>query len=216
MSKKIIYYFNNFRRVIMSKKKLSILLIIMVFLVSVFSFSVQAESIVLRYSEQAADGPGSLAAFDNKFAELVEEKTEGRVKVDIYWSSSLTKESIEAVGTGIADFCQMGFGVLAEAYKPLSVFDAPFFWDNSEQVLKVSDPRSTIIETINKNLSPRGVRILTFYPIGFRHLTTTKKPIYSPDDLKGLKISLLAFGIIICNETSFFRSIHHIFLVFFR
>ena len=62
----------------MSKRKLSILLIFMTFLISVFSFSVQAEQaevIVLKFNDQ---NPATSAhgIFEINFAELVEEKTE--------------------------------------------------------------------------------------------------------------------------------------------
>jgi len=169
----------------MNKKALCMLLI-MVFFVTVF-INIQAESIVLRYSEMNSEKtPQGL--FTNKFAELVEEKTEGRVKVETYFSSSLVGYDIEPVQTGIADFNQLIPSFVADLHKELSLFGAPFLFDSYEQVLKIVDPRSTILERINKDLSKKGVRLLTAYPMGFRNLTTSKKPIYSPDDLKGLKI----------------------------
>ena len=157
----------------MSKKNLSILLIIMAILISVFSFSVQAKTTVLRYALINSEKSVPHGPFTSKFAELVEEKTEGRVKIDIYWDSSLVGYDIEPVQTGIADFNQLTPGVVADLDKELVFFDLPYMFTNYEQALKIADPRSPVLEKINEDLSKTGVRLLTAYPTGFRNLTTT-------------------------------------------
>ena len=163
-----------------------LIVVCMVLMIVFSSIIIQAET-VLKYSEMnSVQTPQGL--FTNYFADLVEEKTEGRVKIDTYFNSSLVGYDIEPVQTGVADFNQLIPSFVADLHKELSIFGAPFLFKNYEQVLTIADPRSPIIERINASLSSKGVRILTAYPLGFRHFTTSEKPIYTPEDLKGLKI----------------------------
>jgi tripartite ATP-independent transporter DctP family solute receptor len=146
--------------------------------------------LVLRYSDINPPNtpPGKFAG---EFARLVEEKTNGKIKIDVYYSASLVGYDIEPVQTGVVDFNQMIPSFVADLCPRLSVLDAPYVWKNEMQTIKMTDPRSPLMEDLNKCLEKNNVRLLILLPVGMRHLTTTNTPVYSPADLKGLKIRVV-------------------------
>lgn len=130
------------------------------------------------------------AVFTNKFAELVKEKTEGRVEIKVYMGGTLSGYDIEACRNGIADMVQM-VPSMADALDPrISILDAPFAYRDLDHLLLAIDPRSEVITAINEELHTKGVRLLGGYNLGRRQITTNA-PVYTPADLKGMKIRVV-------------------------
>lgn len=147
------------------------------------------EPIKLKFSDINSPVSNN-ATFTNHFAELVAEKTEGRVEVEVYMGGTLSGYDIEACRNGIADMVQM-VPSMGDALDPrLSILDAPFVYRDLEHLLKVIDPRSPVIAAINEELQAQGVRLLGAYNLGRRQMTTND-PVYSPADLKGMKIRVV-------------------------
>jgi tripartite ATP-independent transporter DctP family solute receptor len=148
------------------------------------------KTLVLRYSDinPPHAPPGKFAA---EFARLVEEKTKGKIKLDVYYSASLVGYDIEPVQTGVVDFNQMIPSFVADLCPKLSVLDAPYVWKDEMQTIRMTNPRSPLMANLNKCLESSNVRLLILLPVGMRHLTTTNTPVYKPEDLKGLKIRVV-------------------------
>ncbi|MGI6228002.1 MAG: TRAP transporter substrate-binding protein [Peptococcales bacterium] len=156
----------------------------------------QKETVVLKFSDiNAEQSPAGV--FCNKFAELVEKKTEGRVKVENYFGGTLTGNSIEGTQTGIAHFSQHDVSEITDLCPLLSILEAPYLYDNDEQLYQITSPESPIMEKINNDLKGKGVILLTTYSWGNQNLLTTSKPVYSESDLKGLKIRVIPSKIFI-------------------
>ncbi|MGM8366442.1 TRAP transporter substrate-binding protein [Virgibacillus sp. W0181] len=146
--------------------------------------------IVLKYNEQnPAGNPNAILAED--FSELVEEKTEGRVQIDVYLGGSAADYGIEPVISGLVDFNQMTPGNVSDLAPSFSVLDAPYLFEDMDHFLEAVDPESEIMEKLNEKLSLEGVRAIAVAPSGKRHLTTTDKPVKRLDDMKGLKIRVV-------------------------
>jgi TRAP-type transport system periplasmic protein len=124
-----------------------------------------------------------------KFAELVSEKTEGKVSVDVYHSSQLGDEGELAEGTklGTVDISLVASGSVTKYYPRFSIFDLPFLFRDSEHVDKVL--QGEVGELLAKEAEEQGgFKVMNYWESGFRHFLNSKQPLTSPKDLKGLKI----------------------------
>lgn len=148
-----------------------------------------AAPIVLKLAEtHPPDYPTTLG--DKKFAELVTERSKGRIKVEVYPSSQLGEEkaAIEQVQLGALAFTRVSSGPLAEFNKPLGVFSLPYIFDSGEHMWKFLE-------------GPDGAKMLDglqqakfvglcYYDPGARSFYSTK-PIKELADLKGLKFRVI-------------------------
>lgn len=159
-------------------------------LFSLVLINISAKTVVLKFSDiNMLKSPAGV--FCEKFAELTEEKTEGRVKIETYYGGTLTGNDIEGTQTGIADFSQHDVSEITDLCLLLSILEAPYLYDNDEQLYKITAPDSPILKKINSILEGSGVRLLTTYSWGNQNILTTKTPVYDETDLKGLKIRVL-------------------------
>lgn len=122
-----------------------------------------------------------------KFAELVKEKSNGTVEVEIYPSSTLgnDRDLIEGMQLGSVDFALVA-GVLSNFYEPYSILELPYLFRDQDHLEKVlyGDVGKQMKEDLLTNAQIRG---LEFWVRGPRELTSNKK-VESVDDLKGLKV----------------------------
>ncbi len=158
------------------------------------------EPVVLKFSD--VNGENSPAGiFCNTFKTLVEERTQGRVKIELYFGGTLTGNDIESTQTGIADISQHDVSEITDLCKLLSILEAPYLYDNDEQLFQITTPGSEIMEVINEELSGSGVQLLATYSWGNQQILTNK-PIYRAEDLKGLKIRVLPSAIFMTSMKS--------------
>jgi tripartite ATP-independent transporter DctP family solute receptor len=123
-----------------------------------------------------------------EFAKLVEEKTDGSVKVKLYPNGQLgsEREVIELTQTGAVDVAKVSASALESFNETYSLFSLPYLFDNSEHYYRVMN--SDIAQDIYQTTDKIGFIGLTFYDSGIRNFYTKNTPIMHPDDLKGLKI----------------------------
>lgn len=122
-----------------------------------------------------------------KFKELVEQRTNGAIKVEIYPSAQLGDEGamIDAVKLGTIQGTRGG---LFERVSPkLLVYTLPFLFENLESIEKVT--MGPIGDKLAKDAEKNGIIVLaTGDAGGFRQITNNRRPVTKPEDLKGLKI----------------------------
>jgi TRAP-type C4-dicarboxylate transport system substrate-binding protein len=126
----------------------------------------------------------------NKFAELVAEKSGGRVRVDIYHGGQLGSgvETFSAVRNGHLDIAADSFANLAGITRAFEVFHLPFLFATREQMLRAYHSER-VRATINAELAGSGLRWLAMLEIGGpRQVATTRRRLNSLDDLAGLKL----------------------------
>lgn len=154
-------------------------------------------TLVYGHMSNPTDIPGQMA--DN-LAKLVKEKSGGRLVIDVYPSSQIgtQAELPEMVQTGSIAMTHCTQSVLGNWYPEFSALDTPYLYDNVDQLLKVNAMDSPLITRLNDELiKASGVRLLYNYYAGARELTCNK-PIYTPDDLKGVKIRAIAQPMYVC------------------
>ncbi len=123
-----------------------------------------------------------------KFAQLIEERTGGKVKIEIFHSNQLGNERdmIEGLQMGTVDMVVSSTGPIGGFEPKMLVVDLPFLFRDREHAYKVLD--GEVGKELLSSLSSKGITGLAFWENGFRHITNSKKPINTPEDLKGLKI----------------------------
>ena len=145
--------------------------------------------VVLKLSEQNSESSIN-ATFWKKVAELVNEYSGGSVTLELYWSNSLCSYDIESCIAGMCDMIQMEPTSVSDICSLTSALSAPFVYTDIAHYAKVMTYGSSTLNYLNENLKGTGVRFLGGFNAGNRNITANK-PIYKPEDVKGLKMRIL-------------------------
>lgn len=148
----------------------------------------EVKPIVLKLSEnQPAENPVTVAMM--KFAELVEDKSEGALIIDVNHSAALGQETenIEQITAGILDIARVNTVTLAQTINELQPFTLPYIFLNQEHKYKVLD--GEIGRGVLDTFPNYGMVALGGYlEAGSRCFYTVEKPVKSLEDLQGQKI----------------------------
>ncbi len=145
--------------------------------------------IVIKFSHVvAADTPKGKGA--EKFKELAEKYTNGKVKVEVYPNSTLykDKEELEALQLGAVQMLAPSnskFGPIG--IKDFEVFDLPYILPTWDALRKVTD--GPLGKKMLKLMEPKGMVGLAYWDNGFKEMTANK-PLRKPEDFKGLKFRI--------------------------
>ena len=122
------------------------------------------------------------------FKEVLEEKTGGKVTVEIFPGEILgsEQEMLEQVRTGALDMELVGGGAMQNIIPEYSVLALPFMVESYEEAYAVLD--GEIGDELKAKAEEKGYKVLTHTDLGFAQITNSKRPIKTPDDLEGLKI----------------------------
>ncbi|HTS54870.1 MAG TPA: TRAP transporter substrate-binding protein [Burkholderiales bacterium] len=147
------------------------------------------QPIVIQFSHVVTpDTPKGKAA--ENFKKLAEERTKGRVRVEIYPNSQLykDKEELEALQLGSVQMLAPSlakFGPLGA--REFEAFDLPYLFANYEELHKVT--QGPIGASLLKKLEAKGIVALAYWDNGFKAMTANK-PLHKPEDMKGLKVRI--------------------------
>ncbi len=145
--------------------------------------------IVIKFSHVvAADTPKGKGA--EKFKELAEKLTNGRVKVEVYPNSTLykDKEEVEALQLGAVQMLAPSmakFGPLGA--KEFEVFDLPYILADKAALRRVTE--GEIGKKLFKKLEPRGIVGLAYWDNGFK-IMSANKPLREVADFRGVKFRI--------------------------
>lgn len=135
---------------------------------------------------QGGDHPYQKGA--EKLKQLVEEKSNGRLKINIFPNAQLgnQREMVEGLQLGTL---QLHIGTLTAVsnFAPkFNVVTLPFLFRDSEHALKVMN--GEVGKELAAELEPKGISIISYWENGWRYMTNNVRPIKSAADVKGLKI----------------------------
>jgi tripartite ATP-independent transporter DctP family solute receptor len=155
-------------------------------LAAAFALPAAAQT-VLKFSHTDQQA-GARQAAAVVFAKKVEELTQGRYKVQIYCCSQLGNDpkNIEQLALGGIDFTVSSTGSYAPHVQTLNLTMMPFLVDNYKQGWALYDNSKWLKEQFDK-APAKGFRFLSTWEAGFRSMTT-KGPINSPEQAKGMKL----------------------------
>eukprot|EP01030_Chromulinospumella_sphaerica_P008692 gene8692-8503_t len=154
------------------------------------SFNAYAQApIVIKFSHVVAtDTPKGQAA--ERFKQLAEKATNGRVKIEVYPNSQLykDKEELEALQLGAVQMLAPSlakFGPLG--VKEFEAFDLPYIFPSKTALYNVTE--GEIGKSLMKKLESKGITGLAFWDNGFK-VMSANKPLHVPADFKGQKMRI--------------------------
>lgn len=124
-----------------------------------------------------------------EFGKKFNEATDGRYAFEIYPNETLgtQRETLEQIQSGTIELSVVNNthpGSVSDYFK---AFDMPFVFDDVEEAMTFMK-ESPVMDKVKADCEQYGFRIASYLPAGTRSMYTAKKPIYSVDDMKGLKI----------------------------
>lgn len=151
------------------------------------SAEADAPEYVFTYAEnQAEDYPTTQGAY--RFAELVKERTDGKILIQVNAGGSLGDERsiIEQVQFGGIDFARVSLSPLSEVVPKLNVLQMPYLYTGADHMWKVLE--GSIGHEFLSSFEPQNMVGLSWYDAGARNFYNADRPIHTPADLKGMKI----------------------------
>ncbi|MBP2312529.1 TRAP transporter substrate-binding protein [Azospirillum soli] len=153
------------------------------------SVALAQNQIVIKFSHVVApETPKGKGA--EKFKELAEQRTGGKVKVEVYPNSQLykDKEELEALQLGAVQMLAPSlakFGPLGA--KEFEVFDLPYIFPSKDVLRRVTE--GEVGKQLFQKLESKGIVGLAYWDNGFK-IMSANKPLTKPEDMKGLKMRI--------------------------
>jgi tripartite ATP-independent transporter DctP family solute receptor len=123
-----------------------------------------------------------------QFADKVEERTKGQVKITIFPNNALGSppEAVEQVVLGTLDMCINTQGQFENHVKASATAQIPFIFDDYDHAHRTLD--GPAMQWLAPQFEKAGLIYTANWEWGFRNLTNNKRPIMKPEDIKGLKV----------------------------
>jgi tripartite ATP-independent transporter DctP family solute receptor len=151
---------------------------------------VQAQTRTIKFANQNAKGHPIVLGME-KFAELVEKNSAGRLKVQVFPGGALGSDqaNVSALQGGTLEMASMNSGIFASVVKDFEIYDFPFLFGNPKEADAVVD--GPFGKSLHAKLADKGMVGLAYYELGFRNLTNSKRPITKVEDIAGLKLRVI-------------------------
>ncbi len=125
------------------------------------------------------------------FRDILEERTDGRISVDIFPNSQVgdDNEMMDGLQSGTLEMTYPSTSPAATIVPELAVFDLPFLFPSRESAYEVLD--SEIGQEMLDSFEGTGIKALYFTENGYRQLTNSQTEIQGPDDVGGLRVRVM-------------------------
>jgi tripartite ATP-independent transporter DctP family solute receptor len=150
----------------------------------------QAQTKTIKFANQNAKGHPVVMGME-KFAEIVEAKSGGKLKVNVFPGGTLGSDqaNISALQGGALEMASMNSGIYASLVKDFEIYDFPFLFGNPKEADAVVD--GPFGKSLHAKLEEKGLVGLAYYELGFRNITNSKRPIVKVEDIAGLKLRVI-------------------------
>ncbi|MCZ0812433.1 MAG: TRAP transporter substrate-binding protein [Pseudomonadota bacterium] len=157
---------------------------------SALPLAAEIEPVNLRLAHVVNEQDGFHAAA-TKFKELVGERSDGAISVEIFPNATLGDERtlLEGMQIGTVDMGVITNGPVSNFLEDMAVFELPFLFPSAEKAYEVLD--GPIGQELLDRLSEVNLKGLAYAERGFRNLTNSERAVRSPEDIEGLKIRVM-------------------------
>ncbi|MBT9550113.1 MAG: TRAP transporter substrate-binding protein [Hydrogenophaga sp.] len=159
--------------------------------VAVAAFGVaQAQERTLKFGLNGPEGHPAVAGM-KKFKDAVEAKSGGKMKVNIFLNGALGSDQavVSALKGGTIEMAVMNSGILASEAKELAIFDFPFLFANEKESDAIVD--GPVGKKMHALLEAKGIVGLSYWELGYRQITNSKRAIVKVEDIEGLKLRVI-------------------------
>ena len=127
----------------------------------------------------------------DQFTAEIAEKTDGRLTAKTYHSGVLGSQpdAIEQMRLGSIDFAVFNLGPMGQVIPATNVVSLPFIFKSLDHMHRVLDGQ--VGQQLSDAMSEKGIVALAWYDSGARSFYNSKKPITTPDDVKGMKVRVM-------------------------
>ena len=166
--------------------------------------AVHAKSLVIKFGHNGntiKEDPQNVAAY--AFKKMLEERTKGEIKVQVYPSAQLgdARTMVEGIQMGTIEMADLENGVMGNFIPEVLVWDLPYVFTSLDAAHRVLD--GPIGQALAKKYLDIGMRNLCYNDGGFRYFTNKVRPIVKPEDIKGLKIRVMESEVMVASVKSF-------------
>lgn len=148
------------------------------------------DQVVIKFSHVVAENtPKGLAA--QRFAKLVDKKSNGRIKVEVIPNGGLysDQEELEALERGDVQLIAPATTKLSAFSPKFQVLDFPYAMPTRESIIEALN--GEIGKTLLQSIEKGNMKGLTFWTNGFKQITTNDGPVKQPSDLKGQTLRIM-------------------------
>lgn len=144
----------------------------------------------LKFAANAPEGHPAVAGM-KKFVELVAAKSGGKIKVNLFLNGVLGSDqaNVSAVQGGTLEMAVMNTGILASVAKELAIFDFPFLFANEKESDALVD--GPVGRKLHAKLEDKGIIGLSYWELGYRQMTNSKRALNTVADIEGLKLRVI-------------------------
>ena len=132
----------------------------------------------------------SITVAAKEFAKRVNEKSKGSIEIKVVPNGTLyggdPSAAVKQLGSGTLDMLTLSTSLYANFQPVFNIISIPYLFDNTDQFQKFlnAEPGQQLLGGLDK----LGIKGLALWTRSFRQITNSKRPIYTPDDLKGIKL----------------------------
>lgn len=126
-----------------------------------------------------------------RFKEIVEERSGGKITVELFPNAVLGDERtlLEGMQIGTVDMGVITNGPVANFVEEMAVFELPFLFPSAEAAYQILD--GEIGQELLGQLERVNLKGLAYAERGFRNLTNSQRPVHSPTDVRGMRIRVM-------------------------
>ncbi|MGD8190545.1 DctP family TRAP transporter solute-binding subunit [Brevibacillus ginsengisoli] len=148
------------------------------------------QRIIIKFSHVVAENTPKGLAVD-QFANLVSEKTNGKVEVQVYPNGILysDKDEFQALWQGNIQMIAPAYSKISTLYPSWMVLDLPFAFPNQQAVDE--SLHGEIGQILFHTLESKNMKGLAFWSNGFKQVTSNQHPILTPKDFREQKIRIM-------------------------
>lgn len=130
-----------------------------------------------------------------KWAELVEQRTNGAVKIQVFNNGTAGSASDYAVNCqlGTLDIGAVNQSVMTSFIDDIAAIDIPYLVTSYEQADKLFANNGPLTQYYTKEIESAGINLknMDVWEVGFRDFSNSTRAINSPDDIKGIKLRVM-------------------------
>ena len=183
-------------------KRITVLLLALVMLAAGALEAYAARTTTMRMALGDPED-SEMGVVGNTFKKFVEEKSNGRIKVDLFFAKALgdETETIHNVRAGTLELSCVGIANIVPFAPDLGVLTLPYMFSNLEEVVAATtgEPHNLL----NSYATKAGFRILTWTYTDFRYISNRVRPITKMEDMRGLKFRVPQNRILIAANAAF-------------
>lgn len=149
-----------------------------------------AQERTIKFALNGPEGHPAVAGM-KKFAEAVATKSGGKIKVNLFLNGTLGSDQavVSAMKGGTIEMSVMNSGILASEAKELAIFDFPFLFANEKESDAIVD--GPVGKKMHALLDSKGLVGLSYWELGYRQMTNSKRPLNKVEDIDGLKLRVI-------------------------